>query len=242
MRMVCGAMAAIVLSASAWLLAAEEAKGDKPTLKSTEEKASYSIGLNIGKNLKKEASGAGLDPALVLQGIKDGLAGAALLTDQEMKEAMDAFRTSMMARRKDQAKNAAEKNLKEGEAFLAENGKKEGIVTLPSGLQYKVIKEGAGATPKATDTVATHYRGTLLDGTEFDSSYKRGEPATFEVTGVIPGWTEALQKMKVRAKWQLFVPAKLAYGERGAGADIGPNSTLIFEVELLEIKTEKAKE
>ena len=243
MRIVCGMAAAIVLAASAQLFAAEEAKGDKPTLKSPEEKASYAIGLNMGKNLKKEAKTAGLEPALVLQGIKDGLAGATpAMTEDEMKEAFTAFRTSMMTRKAEQMKNATEKSLKEGEAFLAANGKKEGVVTLPSGLQYKVIKEGTGATPKATDTVTTHYRGTLLDGTEFDSSYKGGEPATFEVTGVIPAWTEALQKMKVGAKWQLFVPAKLGYGERGAGNDIGPNATLIFEVELLGIKDAKAKE
>ena len=131
------------------------------------------------------------------------------------------------------------KNLKESEAFLAENGRKEGVVTLPSGLQYKVIKEGSGPTPKATDTVITNYRGTLLNGTEFDSSYKRGQPATFGVTQVIPGWTEALQKMNVGSKWQLFIPAKLAYGERGPG---GPNAMLLFDVELIGIKEAKAGE
>jgi FKBP-type peptidyl-prolyl cis-trans isomerase FklB len=133
-------------------------------------------------------------------------------------------------------KAQGEKNKKEGEAFLAENKKKEGVKTLPSGLQYKVIKEGTGKSPKATDKVSTHYRGTLIDGTEFDSSYKRGQPATFPVNGVIPGWTEALQLMKVGSKWQLFIPSKLAYGERGAPPVIGPYSVLIFTVELLAIK------
>jgi len=130
----------------------------------------------------------------------------------------------------------ADKNQKEGEVFLAENKKKKGVITLPSGLQYQVIKEGTGKIPKATDTVTTHYRGTLIDGTEFDSSYKRGEPASFPVNGVIKGWTEALQLMKVGSKWQLFIPSNLAYGPQGAGQAIGPNATLIFEIELLSIK------
>ena len=130
----------------------------------------------------------------------------------------------------------ADKNMKEGETFLAENKNKEGVVTLPSGLQYKVITAGAGPTPKLTDTVTTHYRGTLIDGTEFDSSYKRNQPATFQVNGVIAGWTEALQLMHVGSKWQLFIPANLGYGARGAGGKIGPNATLIFDIELLAIK------
>ena len=136
------------------------------------------------------------------------------------------------------AKQNAEggKNLKEGEAFLDENKKKEGVTTLPSGLQYKVLKSGAGKTPKATDKVTTHYRGTLIDGTVFDSSYDRGEPTTFPVGGVIRGWTEALQLMKEGDKWQLYVPAQLGYGERGAGGKIGPNTTLLFEIELLKVE------
>ena len=150
-------------------------------------------------------------------------------------EAMAAFKEEMMKKHEEELKKAAEKNKKEGEAFLAENKKKEGVVTLPSGLQYKVIKEGDGQMPKDTDMVTVNYRGTLVDGTEFDSSYKRGNPATFPVNGVIPGWQEALKLMKVGSKWQLFVPAGLAYGEKGAGSTIGPNATLIFEVELLSI-------
>ena len=140
-----------------------------------------------------------------------------------------------MKKREEEQKKLAEKNAKEGEAFFAENKKKEGIVTLPSGLQYKVIKEGDGPTPKATDTVSVNYKGTFIDGTEFDSSYKRNQPATFKVKGVIPGWVEALQLMKVGSKWQIFIPASLAYGDKGAGNVIGPNATLIFEVELLSI-------
>ncbi len=145
-----------------------------------------------------------------------------------------------MAKQTERMHEAGEKNKKEGEAFLAGNKKKEGVVTLPSGLQYKIIKDGSGAKPKPTDTVSVNYRGALIDGTEFDSSYKRGEPASFKVTGVIPGWTEALQLMKAGSKWQLFIPSNLAYGERGTGRDIAPNATLIFDVELLSIQ-ENAK-
>ena len=153
-----------------------------------------------------------------------------------MVEAFTAYQKELETQYEAKAKAEGEKNLKAGEAFLAENGKKEGVVTLPSGLQYKVIAAGAGKKPTAKDTVSVHYRGTLIDGKEFDSSIGRGEPATFPVSGVIPGWTEALQLMQEGAKWQVFVPAKLAYGERGAGPMIGPNSTLIFDVELIKIK------
>jgi FKBP-type peptidyl-prolyl cis-trans isomerase FklB len=141
-----------------------------------------------------------------------------------------------MEKQAERTKQLAEKNKKEGEAFLAANKTKEGIKTLPSGLQYKVIKEGTGKTPTAEDTVVTNYRGTLTDGTEFDSSYKRGQPATFPVKGVIPGWTEALQLMKEGSKWELFIPSNLAYGEQGAGGVIGPNAALIFEIELISVK------
>jgi FKBP-type peptidyl-prolyl cis-trans isomerase FklB len=148
---------------------------------------------------------------------------------------MVAFQKEMMAKQSEVAK----KNRAEGEAFLAENKKKEGVKTLPSGLQYKVIKAGTGKKPKSTDTVTVHYRGALINGAEFDSSFKRGQPATFLVSKVIPGWTEALQLMEVGAKWQLFIPSSLAYGEQGAGSDIGPNATLIFEVELVSIQGKK---
>jgi len=141
-----------------------------------------------------------------------------------------------MAEAEAMAKEMGEKNLKEGEAFLQENAKREGVVALPSGLQYEVIEEGTGKSPKPGDEVTVHYRGTLVDGTVFDSSYERGEPVTFPVEGVIPGWTEALQLMKEGAKWKLFIPPSLAYGERGAGQVIGPNATLLFEVELISVQ------
>jgi FKBP-type peptidyl-prolyl cis-trans isomerase FklB len=149
---------------------------------------------------------------------------------------MGAFQKEMMAKMTENSKKAGEKNKKEGEVFLAENKKKPGIITLPSGMQYKIMREGTGKSPKSTDTVTTHYRGTTLDGKEFDSSYKRNEPASFPLNRVIAGWTEALQLMKVGSKWQLFIPSNLAYGENGAGQDIGPDATLIFEVELLAVK------
>jgi FKBP-type peptidyl-prolyl cis-trans isomerase FklB len=145
----------------------------------------------------------------------------------------------MMAKQQELAKIVGEKNQKEGEAFLAENKKKEGVITLPSGLQYKVIKAGSGNKPKATDTVSVHYQGTLVNGTEFDSSYRRGQPVSFPVNGVIPGWTEALQLMEAGAKWQIVIPSNLAYGDRGAGPQIGPNATLIFEIELISIQEPK---
>ena len=203
-------------------------------LKSQKEKVSYIIGMDIGMNLKKQA--IDIDSNILVRGMKDALSGAKpLLTEQEIQEAMVAFQKEMMAKQSEVAK----KNKAEGEAFLAENKKKEGVKTLPSGLQYKVIKAGTGKKPKSTDTVTANYRGTLINGTEFDSSYKRGQPASFPVSGVIPGWTEALQLMEVGAKWQLFIPSNLAYGEQGAGRDIGPNSTLIFEVELVSIQEKK---
>ncbi len=211
---------------------------EKPTLKDQKEKISYIIGMDIGANLKKQS--IDIDADIVARGIKDGLSGAKpLLSQQEAREVMTAFEKEMKARQEAAQKVAGEKNKKEGEIFLAENKKKEGVKTLPSGLQYKVIKPGSGKKPAATDTVTTHYRGTLINGTEFDSSYRRGKPATFPVSGVIPGWTEALQLMEEGAKWQLFIPPNLAYAERGAGQVIGPHTTLIFEVELISIQEKK---
>jgi len=184
-----------------------------------------------------------VNPDVLLQGIKDVLSGGkTLMTEQEVNETMMNFQKDIMAKQQARMKELSEKNKKEGEAFLAENKKKEGIIALPSGLQYKVIKEGDGKIPTATDTVTVHYRGTLIDGTEFDSSYTRGQPVTFPVKGVVPGFSEALQLMKVGSKWQLFIPSNLAYGERGAGDDIGPNSTLIFDLELISIKEGTSKE
>jgi len=199
----------------------------KVVLKNQKEKVSYIIGMDIGSNLKRQS--IDVDPNIFAKGIKDALSGEKpLLTEQEIQETMMAFQKEMM-----------EKQKKRGEVFLAENKNKEGVKTLPSGLQYKVIKAGTGKIPKLNDTVTTHYRGTLIDGTEFDSSYKRGQPVSFPVSGVIPGWTEALQLMQEGAKWQLFIPSNLAYGERGAGGIIGPNATLIFEIELISIQEKK---
>ena len=204
---------------------------DKSTpLKDSKDKVSYSIGLNIGFNLKKQ--NVSINPDTFVLGLKDALAGKPQMTDEQVKETMTAFEKEMI----DKQKAAGVKNGADGEKFLAENKKKEGVKTTASGLQYKVVKEGSGTQPKEKDTVMANYRGTLIDGTEFDSSYTRGQPATFPVSGVIKGWTEALQMMKVGSKYQLFIPANLAYGERAIGPDIGPNSTLIFEVELLDVK------
>jgi FKBP-type peptidyl-prolyl cis-trans isomerase FklB len=208
---------------------------DDPELKTDKEKISYSIGMDIGGNLRRGS--IEVDPDMLAKGVKDSyVGGKTLLTEDQARQAMEDFQKTLMAKKAEEMQKLSEKNKADGEKFLAENAKKEGVKVLPSGLQYKVITPGTGRSPKATDTVTTHYKGTLIDGTEFDSSYKRGEPATFPVSGVIPGWTEALQLMKEGAKWQLFLPPGLAYGERGAGRDIGPNATLIFEVELISVK------
>ena len=207
----------------------------KATLQTMKGKVSYSIGIDIGRNMKRQLIEVDLD--LLMRGIKDGLGdGTCALSDSVMQTTMKVWQQEMMAKMNENQKIVGEKNKKQGEAFLAENKKKAGVVTLPSGLQYKILKDGTGKSPKATDTVVTHYRGTLISGKEFDSSYKRGQPATFPVNQVIAAWTEALQKMKVGSKWQLFVPSELGYGPNGAGQDIGPNTTLIFEVELIDIK------
>lgn len=209
-------------------------------LKTQKEKASYALGMNVGKGLGESLhkESVEVDQAILLRGMKDALAGGkTLLTEDEMKAALAQLQTEIL-------KLAADANKKTGEEFLAGNKTKEGVVTLPSGLQYKILTEGTGPKPTATDTVSCHYRGTLLDGKEFDSSYKRGQPLSIPVSGVIKGWTEALQLMPVGSKWQLFIPSDLAYGDRGAdprsGSGIGPGATLIFEVELLSIQ-DKAK-
>jgi FKBP-type peptidyl-prolyl cis-trans isomerase FklB len=210
------------------------AEDKKPELKTLKEKVSYGIGLSIGKDLKRQD--IDVDADILKRGLQDALTGAKpLLTDEQMKSTMEEFKKDMTTKQQAKLKTLGEKNKKEGEAFLAANAKKEGVKTLPSGLQYKILKKGTGKAPTAEDTVTVNYRGTLVNGTEFDSSYKRGKPATFPVKGVIPGWTEALPLMHEGAKWEIFIPAKLAYGDRNVSPEIGPNSTLIFEVELLKV-------
>jgi len=205
------------------------------TLKTQKEKFSYAVGMKMGQNFKKQS--VPVDASIYARGMKDALAGGkTLMTDEEAQTAIQAVQKDMQAKMQEKMKEAADANKKEGEVFLAANKGKEGIVTLPSGLQYKILKEGTGPKPTPTDSVVCNYSGKLLDGKEFDSSYKRGQPATFPVTGVIKGWTEALQLMPVGSKWQLFIPSDLAYGDRGAGADIGPGATLVFEVELMSIE------
>src|SRR5437870_8153081 len=231
-------MKAIVITAVAFFFAVTVFAEEKPPqLKDLKDKASYSIGLNFGMNFKRQ--NVDLNTDAFAAGFKDGMTTgkAPLLTEQEVRETMMAFEKDMQQKQAE----TAQKNAAAGDKFFAENKSKEGVKTTGSGLQYKVMKEGTGAQPKSSDTVTVNYRGTLLDGTEFDSSYKRGQPATFPVGGVIKGWTEALQMMKVGSKYQLFIPANLAYGEQGRPG-IPPNSVLIFEVELMDVKSPQAGE
>ena len=207
-------------------------------LKTDKDKVSYMIGHQIGSNFKRD--GLDVNVNMVLTGMKEAIAGTkSPLSTEESQKLMTNLQKDLQTKAAAKHKAEADKNEKEGKAFLAANAKKKGVKVLPSGLQYKVIKAGSGESPKATDVVTTNYRGTLINGTEFDSSYKRHKPAKFPVNGVIKGWTEALQLMKPGAKWQLFVPSDLAYGPRGAGEAIGPNSTLIFDVELISVEKPK---
>jgi FKBP-type peptidyl-prolyl cis-trans isomerase len=201
---------------------------------SLQDRASYTIGLNLGKSLKTNDIQANID--LIVRGLRDGLGGGApLLTDEEMQTTMQTLQTQVTAQQEAKRKAAGEKNKAEGEAFLAKNKAKPGVKTTASGLQYEVISEGTGPMPKPTDSVTVNYKGTLMDGTVFDSSYDRKEPVTFVLNQVIPGWTEGVQLMKVGSKYKFYIPSALGYGERGAGATIGPNSPLVFEVELISI-------
>ncbi len=219
------------------ILATRVEAEDKAVFKDQKDKLSYSIGMNWGNSLKRDEIDVNLDQ--IIAGLRSGMAGKALLTETEMREVLTSFSQELQVKKTEKMKVAGEKNKGEGEKFLAENKTKEGVKTTPSGLQYKIIKDGSGPMPKLTDKVSTHYRGTLIDGTEFDSSYKRGQPISFGVANVIPGWTEALQMMKVGSHWQLFIPAERAYGERQMGQFIKPNSTLIFDLELLGVEKEK---
>lgn len=211
-------------------------------LDTDEQRVSYGMGVGLGERIKQDS--IAIDSDAFAAGMKDAIEGAELkMTKEEIMQEMQAFQQKQVAAQQAEFDNLATTNLEAGAAFLAENTTKEGVVTLESGLQYKVLTEGAGAKPKATDTVEVHYSGKLLDGTEFDSSYTRGATVSFPVNGVIPGWTEALQLMPVGSKWQLFIPSDLAYGPGGTGGGpIGPNATLLFDVELIAIKDASAAE
>lgn len=213
--------------------AADDPSQDAP--QSVTDQACYAIGLQIGRNLKRDSADLSID--LIVKGLLDAYKGKKpLLTEAQCGKAIEAFSREMEGKAAERAKVVGEKNKKEGAAFLAANTKKEGIITLKSGLQYKVLKSGKGPRPTESDSVRTHYHGTLIDGTVFDSSIQRGEPITFGVGEVIDGWTEALLKMKVGDKWQLFVPSALAYRDRGRPPVIGPHAVLVFEIELLGIE------
>jgi FKBP-type peptidyl-prolyl cis-trans isomerase len=217
------------------LLAVPVNAADEPAFKTQKEKVSYGIGVDMARNFKLQ--GIEFDADSLMQGFKDQSSGGKLLmSEDDMRATLTAYQSEMMQKRAQAMKAAGEENKKIGDAFLAENKMREGVVVLPSGLQYKILKAGDGRKPTDADTVECNYRGVLINGTEFDSSYRTGKPATFKVTGLIAGWTEALKLMPAGSKWQLFVPPQLAYGERGASRDIGPNATLIFELELLSVK------
>ena len=213
----------------------EASSASELKLDTSKNRISYTIGVNIGQDFKSQ--NMDVDPDLLLMGLKDTLSGKELqLTEEEMVQEIQNFQQEMQVKMAAEMEAKAAENKAAGEAFLAENAKQEGVVVTESGLQYKIIEPGQGDSPGPADFATVHYRGTLIDGTQFDSSYDRGQPASFPVGGVIPGWSEALQLMKPGAKWQLSIPAELAYGERGAGQDIGPNSTLLFDVELISVE------
>jgi FKBP-type peptidyl-prolyl cis-trans isomerase FklB len=223
------------LFACALTVASLSPAAEATELQTKKDKVSYSIGLQMGMQLSTLEDN--IDINKIIMGLQDGQKGAEpKLSEDEIRTVMTEFQTEMQTRQLAKAQLQASVNKEEATTFLAENKNKEGVITLDSGLQYKIITKGTGPSPQATDTVSVHYRGTLINGKEFDSSYKREKPVEFPVNQVIAGWTEALQLMKVGSKWQIFIPADLAYGERGAGQAIEPNAMLIFEVELLEIK------
>ncbi|PUT39436.1 FKBP-type peptidyl-prolyl cis-trans isomerase [Legionella taurinensis] len=205
------------------------------TLNTDIDKLSYSIGADLGKNFKKQ--GIEISPSAMAKGLQDGMSGSQLLlTEDQMKDVLSKFQKDLMAKRNAEFTKKAEENKSKGEAFLSQNKSKEGVVTLPSGLQYKIIEKGNGAKPTKDDTVTVEYTGRLIDGQVFDSTDKTGKPATFKVSQVIPGWTEALQLMPAGSVWEVYVPASLAYGPRSVGGPIGPNETLIFKIHLISVK------
>jgi FKBP-type peptidyl-prolyl cis-trans isomerase FklB len=216
---------------------------EKPELNDQRDKISYGIGVNLGQNWIRQGIEPGnIDAALVARGIEDALSGGeTAMTQEEIQAVLTAYGEELRAKQQAARNEQGEKNKLEGEKFLAENKTKEGVVTLPSGLQYLVLEEGQGESPKATDKVTVHYTGKLLDGTEFDSSHNRGQPMTRAANALVKGWTEALQKMKTGSKWRLFIPPELAYGAAGAGQNIGPNATLIFDVELISFESTQPK-
>ncbi len=230
----------LLISGLILIPACKKSQVKKGTLETQKGKASYAIGFDLGKNLKKYSEDIELEK--MLQGIRDGISGQnSILTEEETKKTLTEFQQTLIKKEMERRKELAVKNKVEEEKFLAENAKKEGVVTTASGLQYKVIREGKGPKPTLEDTVKVHYKGTFINGKEFDSSYKRGEPITFQLKNMIPGWIEALQMMNAGSKWQIFIPSALAYGEQGAGDIIEPNSLLIFEVELLEVEKPSGK-
>ncbi len=225
---------AILVALSAPVFSADAAA---PVLSTTEDKVSYSIGSDLGKNLKQQ--GISINPSVFARGMADGMKGGPLLmTDEEMKKVLTDFEKEMMNKRASEFNKKAEENKAKGEAFLKENKSKAGVVSLPSGLQYKIIKAGTGVKPTKEDTVTVEYTGRLLNGEVFDSTEKAGKPVSFKLTQVIPGWTEALQLMPAGSTWEVYIPAQLAYGSRNVGGAIGPNETLIFNVHLIDVKKE----
>jgi len=223
------------LVAAACGLAMSTVYAAAPALNSDIDKLSYSIGSDLGKNFKRQS--IDINPTVMAKGIEDGMKGGALLlTEQQMKDVLNKFQKELMEKRTAEFNKKADENKAKGEAFLSQNKTKPGVVTLPSGLQYKIITDAKGSKPAKEDTVTVEYTGRLINGEVFDSSEKTGKPATFKLSQVIPGWTEALQLMPVGSTWEVYVPAALAYGARSVGGPIGPNETLVFNIHLISAK------
>lgn len=244
MRLLAAAVMGLTMSTAIAAGATTEAATAAPSatsLTTDVDKLSYSIGADLGRNFKKQ--GIDISPAAMAKGLQDGISGGQLLlTDQQMREVLNKFQKDLMAKRTAEFNKKAEDNKSKGESFLSQNKTKEGVVSLASGLQYKVIQKGDGAKPSKDDTVTVDYSGSLIDGQIFDSTEKTGKPATFKVSQVIPGWTEALQLMPAGSTWEVYVPASLAYGPRSVGGPIGPNETLIFKIHLISVKKPEASQ